>query len=154
MNDRFWSKVNKQEEDSCWEWTAALNNGYGWFFVNGKARNAHRVAAFLSDMIDDIDGGMHVLHKCDNTKCCNPKHLFLGTNADNVADRVKKNRSGHKKMIGQENGMSKLSDVEVRTIRGLYFSSQNSQSKLAKRFNVQQSHISRIVNNVRCGGVI
>ena len=155
MHDRFWSKVNKQDENSCWEWTGALNNGYGWFHA-GKygPRNAHRISAFLSKKLESIDSKMHVLHKCDNPKCCNPNHLFIGTNADNMLDKKQKNRCGFKRMVGQANGMSKLSDNDIRTIRDLYFSSKNSQSMLAKMFNVKQPHISRIVNNIRCGGVV
>ena len=154
MQHRFWSKVAKQDENSCWEWTGALNNGYGWFHFNKNgAKNAHRVSAFLSGIIDTIDSDMHVLHKCDNTKCCNPNHLFAGTNADNVADRVSKNRSGFKRLHGQSNGMSKLLDSDIKTIRGLYFSNQISQSKIAKLYGVKQPHISRIVNNVRCGSI-
>jgi hypothetical protein len=155
MSQRFWGKVSKQDDESCWEWTAALMNGYGWFHVNKThgPKFAHRFSAFLNGLIDSIDSDMHVLHKCDNPKCCNPKHLFVGTNADNVADRVSKNRSGFKKLHGQSNGMSKLLDSDIRTIRGLYFSDQISQSKIAKLYGVKQPHISRIVNNVRCGGV-
>ena len=153
IEDRFWSKVKRLGNQDCWEWTAALNNGYGWFSINGKARNAHRVSAFLSGMIDALDGGLHVLHKCDNPKCCNPNHFFLGTNEDNVADRVSKGRTVAVKQIGQNNGMSKLSNKNVKLIRGLCFSSSLSQSKLAKMFGVKQPHISRIASGIRCGGV-
>ena len=153
MKDRFWAKVNAVG-DGCWEWQAALNNGYGWFNVDGRIRNAHRVAALLSGKIDSLDSELHVLHKCDNPKCCNPDHLFVGTNADNVADRVKKGRSGVVRHIGQTNGMSKLTNAQVKEIRGLYFASMFSQSQLARRYGVHQPHISRIVNGIRCGGVL
>ena len=152
MKDRFWAKVDVVE-GGCWEWKAALNNGYGWFNVDGRIKHAHRVAAFLSKKIDSLDTDLHVLHHCDNTKCCNPDHLFVGTNADNVADRVRKGRSGFARKIGQENGMSKLTNCQIKEIKGLYFSSMFSQSQLAKRYGVRQPHISRIVNGVRCGGV-
>jgi hypothetical protein len=154
MEDRFWQKVNKLGADKCWEWTGALNDGYGWFYINGVARSSSRVSAFIHKMIDSVDGGLHVLHKCDNRKCCNPSHLFLGTNAENQADKKTKGRSRTLSRPGELNPMSKLSNDMVKIVRGLYFASQTSQSKLAKMFGVRQPHVSRIVNNVRCGGVL
>lgn len=152
MELRFWSKVNKVQ-GKCWEWTGALCRGYGWFYANKRPRYASRVAALLAGKLDSLDSKLHVLHTCDNPKCCNPDHLFVGTNSDNVADRVKKGRSGSSKQYGESNGMSKLCNSNVKIIRGLYFSANFSQSQLARMFGVQQPHISRIVNNVRCGGV-
>jgi hypothetical protein len=153
MQDRFWSKVNTSN-DGCWEWKNALSRkGYGWFNAGSKSTYAHRVAAFLSGLIDSLSTPLHVLHSCDNPKCCNPSHLFVGTNLDNIKDRVQKGRSKAPKLHGQTNGMAKLCNSQVKEIRGLYFASMFSQSQLAKRYGVRQSHVSRIVNNVRCGGV-
>lgn len=152
--ERFWSKVNKGEDHVCWEWTAALNNSYGWFSINKKARHSHRVAAFLAGLIPSVDGGLHVLHRCDNPKCCNPNHLFVGTNADNVADRVAKGRSGRSYLWGEKNGASKLTNEQIKQVRLLCFQDKMSQTQVAKMFNIRQPHVSRIVNNVRCGGVL
>ena len=151
METRFWNKVSKQDNNSCWEWTAALMNGYGWFLINTKTgpKFAHRVSAFLSGLLDNIDSKKHVLHKCDNPKCCNPLHLFTGTNADNVADRVKKGRTKFIPKYGELNGMSKLTEIEIHEIRKMYNVGNISQSQLAIKFNVQQPHISRIINSVR-----
>ncbi len=152
--ERFWSKVSKGEDNTCWEWAAALNNGYGWFLIDKKARNAHRVAAFLTGLIPTVDGGLHVLHRCDNTKCCNPKHLFVGTNADNVADRVSKGRSGSARLCGENNGASKLTNEQIKQVRSLCLQDKISQTQVAKMFNIRQPQVSRIVNNLRCGGVL
>jgi hypothetical protein len=152
---RFWDKVNISSDDACWEWKAAINvSGYGWFSYLTRSTTAHRVSAHLNGLIEDIKSPLHVLHKCDNRKCCNPNHLFVGTNTDNVKDRVAKNRSGNKPMYGESNGMAKLSNDAIKTIRGLYFAANFSQSQLAKMYGVRQPHISRIVNKVKCGGVI
>lgn len=152
--DRFWAKVNVAGVNDCWEWSAAVNvNGYGWMHFVSEARPAHRVSALLHGLIDSMASPLHVLHKCDNRKCCNPKHLFVGTNLDNILDRVSKGRSKSKPQHGEANGMAKLTNVEVGQIRGLYFSSMFSQSQLAKKYGVHQPHISRLVNNVRRGGV-
>ena len=148
---RFWPKVAKRSPNDCWEWTAAFNkSGYGWISIKtGESRPAHRVSALLHGMIDSFASELHVLHKCDNRKCCNPNHLFVGSNQDNVADRVSKFRNGFRASANELKSMCKLTDQQVGLIRGLYFSASFSQSKLAKKFGVQQSQISRIVNYVR-----
>ncbi len=155
LANRFWLKVNKGTELECWEWQgASLSKGYGWVSTPIGSRTAHRVAAYLSGLLDNLTDTLHVLHRCDNPKCCNPKHLFVGTNNDNVADRVAKGRSKSKPMHGQYNGASKLLDAQVSQIRHMYQSGEFSQSQLAKTFGVKQPHISRVVNGVRCGGVL
>ena len=155
LADRFCAKVETGDKIACWNWVACTNqSGYGWFNVScNKPTTAHRVSAMLHGLIDSLKSPLHVLHKCDNPKCCNPSHLFVGTNADNVADRVAKKRSGHKPMKGEANGMSKLTIDQIGQIKGLYFAAQFSQSALARSFHVHQAHISRIVNGVRWGGV-
>ena len=91
----FWAKVDKSGgANSCWLWTArTLNRSYhkyGRFDKSGPMAYAHRVAWILSS--GPIPDGMHVLHKCDVPQCCNPKHLWLGTHDDNMADAARKRR--------------------------------------------------------------
>ena len=97
---RFWEKVDKLSGPivrarlgRCWVWTASKHKrgGYGMFRASCERRTlkAHRVAWQL---VNGDPGVLHVLHKCDNAVCVRPSHLFLGTNAENIRDRMKKGR--------------------------------------------------------------
>ncbi len=88
--ERFEEKINKNEKTKCWEWRASTRRGYGLFKYKGKTTSAHRFSWELYN--NKIPDGLLVLHKCDNPPCCNPDHLFLGTQKDNVIDMHNKGR--------------------------------------------------------------
>jgi len=145
--DRFLSKVRLLGDNDCWEWQAGKNNkGYGRFhyLISGKRKygQAHRFSWLL--FVGKIPNGMLVCHSCDNPGCVNPKHLFIGSNQDNMDDRNRKNRQA--KLKGSTNGFSKLKEEEVKEIKSLVFSGEHVYSEIAKRFNVCQSTISAIAN--------
>ena len=89
--ERFWSRVGKKEPDDCWEWLGCKSGyGYGVFWFNGRRIGAHRVAYEL--VVGPIPQGAVICHRCDNTSCCNPAHLFAGSQADNMRDALQKDR--------------------------------------------------------------
>lgn len=89
--NRFWSSVEIRSENECWNWVGGINSkGYGRFHCSRKSFGAHRIAYALG--VDDIPSGLNVCHECDNPICCNPSHLWLGTNKENVLDAKTKGR--------------------------------------------------------------
>jgi hypothetical protein len=89
--DRFWRKVDIRGIDDCWNWLGTNTDGYGLFRVNGKMARCNRIV--YEWYVEDIDDNLCVLHKCDNHSCCNPNHLFKGTDQDNMDDMSRKFRS-------------------------------------------------------------
>lgn len=87
--ERFLAQVEKRET-GCHEWTGHTTEGYGGLNINGKGYRAHRVSYRF--FVGPIPDGLMVLHKCDNTRCVNPEHLFVGTARDNVHDMISKGR--------------------------------------------------------------
>lgn len=129
-------RVRLNEVTGCLEWTMGKNhNGYGVIKVDGKDRGAHRVAYLLAH--GEIPEGMHVLHTCDNRACVNHLHLFLGTNADNIADKVRKDRAG-----------KKLTAATAQEIIDMVKSGA-TQKEAAERYEVTQPTVSRILSGER-----
>ncbi len=153
----FQANYSAATPEACWNWNAGKNNlGYGYFHADKTSQYAHRVSWRIHRGVIPINAC--VLHRCDNSSCVNPSHLFLGDRIANNIDKVQKGRQAkgrpHSKTLkifaarGENNGNAKILDRELTEIRRLYKKNTYSQASLAKMFNCNQSLISRIVNSV------
>ena len=100
----FWKFVVKGESpEDCWKWTGYINHSYGMVGYTENDRHFQRLANRVSwEMHNgDIPPGLFVLHRCDNPPCCNPAHLFLGTQADNIHDAQEKGRLVSKRSLSE-----------------------------------------------------
>lgn len=129
--------------ESCWLWQGATYGAgrYGAFYNGQKTVGAHRYSYELHH--GPLPEGLLVCHACDNPICVNPEHLFAGSTADNNKDRDLKGRSRYPR--GEAHHHSRLSSKDIETIKML--AKKQSQASIARAYGVDQSHISRIVNN-------
>lgn len=152
----FWGRVDKGRATNCWDWRGAVTSGgYGNLSWHGKHVQAHRVAYWLTF------GGIKlttqfrlagkaraykrfVLHRCDNRRCCNPAHLFLGSMRANQLDAYAK---GRKTQPQSTHTNAKLTAKQVRAIRKVYIPGVIRQVDLAAQYGVSQRLISLVVRN-------
>lgn len=143
LMDRFVSKFDVSET-GCWLWSAGrFGNGYGAFKIDGKTIGAHCVSFRL------FKGPYRkqILHRCDNTLCVNPDHLFEGTQTDNMRDKVQKGRGNF--ASGERHGISVLTSEDILNIRA----SGLSQRALAQEYGVSQKSIWAIKSGKTWRGV-
>ena len=145
---RFYERL-VSSEIGCMEWPGAKTYaGYGIVRVGSRSSGtyrtvlAHRMAYLLRH--GDISDGAIVCHKCDNPKCCNPDHLFLGTHKDNMDDMDKKGRRVVVHVPGELNPNSRITTEDVTAIRN----SDLSCRKLAEQFDISKTQVSRIKRNL------
>lgn len=170
----FMERVKINTKTGCWEWTGALTSfGYGNLVIKeGSQRRrvmAHRTAYQM--FVGEIPTGLCVCHHCDDRRCVNPFHLFIGSRADNNADMTRKKRNAFGDRNGQwthperratgsrngcftkpecrprgeRNGRARLSTSDICEIRRIYASGGITQKQLAKRYGVATSAIWYIV---------
>lgn len=132
------------DPDACWLWTGAINsNGYGRFIDKNTHKLAHRVAYEL--FVGPIPEAMNVCHTCDERKCVNPHHLWLGSQSDNLRDAVAKDRMFRPNTNGERNGNRKLTTEDVRSIRAMFRGGQ-LKYRIAQHFGVSPSTVGEIIS--------
>ena len=145
---RFLDRFVPGEKHECWEWEASKDRyGYGQIRNGCRLLRAHRVSYEL--FVGPIPDGLHVRHKCDNPCCVNPNHLEVGTNADNVRDKMERGR--HRGPRGSKSGSAKLCEPEVVLIKKFLIRHPPVKGKnggpcnfLARWFGVSASTVSLI----------
>jgi hypothetical protein len=141
-SETFWLRFDRADPDACWPWVGWFSeDGYGRLIVDGQRWIASRYAYTLA--VGPIPEGLLVCHRCDNPPCCNPKHLFLGTNGDNLRDAYRKGRRLPRVMVGEANPRARVTRKEVRLIRA----SGERPADLARRYGISRSTVS----NIRAG---
>jgi hypothetical protein len=137
IESQFWARIDRRGDDECWAFLGSKSHkgyGAGWFRVNGVVyRVSHRASWAIHY---GHPGAMYVCHHCDNPPCVNPRHLFLGTNADNMADMTAKGRQAR----GPKQALARLTEDQARAIK----SSPERTRALAERYGVAYGTIEAI----------
>lgn len=134
-------EAEPRNADGCWERQGGTQHGYAKIGYRGGRCYAHRVAWEV--FRGSIPEGMYVCHRCDNRRCVNPGHLFIGTQKDNIADMFAKGRQSTSAQR-KTHGNARVSPEDVRAIRALY-DADFSQQQIADLFGLNQTAISKIV---------
>lgn len=141
------SQIEIDLDRGCWNWVGYIqSSGYGQFSFKNKPVLVHRAAWSLWNN-QEIPSGLFVCHHCDNRRCVNPEHLFLGTALDNVRDCISKQRhlkgfcKGH--LHGRKKRIRKLSDEDIRQIRVTLYNKE-PLAVIADRYGVTMSCVSVI----------
>jgi hypothetical protein len=138
--DDIWKRIIKQH-DGCWIWQGAKDkDGYGWITILQKMYKVHRVAWSLCN--GPIPEDMFICHHCDNPSCCNPAHLFLGTNSDNMQDMLGKGLGNKAK--GERVFNAKLNEEAVMKIKAAY--GTKTQREIAKEFGITFQNVNMIIH--------
>lgn len=129
--------------DSCWLWTGAVGaKGYGSINVEGKTQYVHRVV--YRECVGPIPNGKVICHTCDVRNCCNPKHLFIGSIADNNRDMRNKGRHIH----GSTHYKATLTEDRVIQLRREFLRSGVSIRAFARIKGMGQSHMYKIIRRL------
>ncbi len=142
LAELLWVNIRRRPT-GCWEWVGSLNSdGYGRLRAGNRDGHrwlAHRLAYHL--LVEPIPDGLMVRHKCDNPPCCNPSHLELGTNADNMRDRNERDRCC--RLYGEARWNASLTDDDVRTVRRM-LGQGFTQDEVAATVGTSQATVSAI----------
>jgi hypothetical protein len=127
-----------KDDRGCWNWTGKSKRG-SLLALDGKDDLAYRVSYILFN--GPINDGLFVCHHCDNMRCCNPEHLFLGTHQDNMDDMANKGR----RVVGSAVSCSKLTEKDVIEMRKMFKTGGFTRTRLGELFNVSRTTATRII---------
>jgi len=137
--DRFWNQVCSRQAGECWVWDGSVSaNGYGQFWYNQLNFSAHRISYMM--FFGPIQSNDLVCHKCDNKRCVNPKHLYIGTHLSNIIDRYTRFPDS-----GRGYRVSNFNTDEASQMNTLYQQGWN-YTNISELFNTTRQTISNIVN--------
>lgn len=136
----FWNKVDIKTPNECWIWQGHTER-YGHISYQGKKWGAHRLSWTLSNS-KDIPNDMYVCHHCDNPRCVNPNHLFLGTTQDNTRDKTIKGRQTK----GEEFWSSKLTEQDILDIRNMPYGNRGDNKRIQLKYNISGVQVRNIIN--------
>lgn len=143
---RFLDIPDGYDEDVCWPFTGTLVHGYGQFIYDQNSRQAHRISYRMH--CGGIPAGMSVLHddtRCQTKSCCNPRHLRVGTHAENIREAIENGAElGPSRSV--EGSNSKLTADEVREIRRRSRDEETTYPDLAEEYDVSATTIYRCVS--------
>ena len=143
-------EANVIKKDGCWDWKKSIKKKYASIKYENRQTSAHRISWLLH--FGEIPEGLFVCHKCDNARCTNPTHLFLGIARENVLDMINKDR--HKnRPFGENHKNSKLTEIKVKEIKKL-INLGVPMSRISKDFNISQGSLIAIKNNITWKHVI
>lgn len=145
LEERFWEKVDRRGPDECWEWQAnRTKSGYGAFQIGNRPHRASRVAYELT--YGPIPEDMSVCHSCDNRACCNPAHLWIGTNKDNMMDMHAKGRANRPN--GEKHHKAKFTNAQVREMRAQFFSGNYTYKEFGQMHDIDRVSMKNILTGV------
>ena len=147
LEDRLKANITVNPVSECWEWNGCKRGGYGRTIIGSRkdgtrrSISAHRLAYLVWN--GEIPDGYEVCHKCDNPSCINPRHLFVGTRSDNIADRERKGRNVVK--VGEEQPRSKLTKKDVNAARWERAHNGTTYQALANKYGVSKKTIQNAI---------
>lgn len=146
LKEKFAKGVSDLQPGRCWNWIGSFAFGGRYGFVRSGRQSilAHRLSYRLHN--GDFDESKLVCHRCDNPKCVNPEHLFLGTHKENMADMARKGRASSRMARGEKNPNAKLTREIVEQIRQARTEQNLSYNDLKRRFGLKSNgHLRRIL---------
>lgn len=145
--ERLMEKIDVRGPDECWPWKAFIGTwGYGVFWLDGKNINSSRAAYLL--LVGPVAPDLVVCHSCDTPACCNPKHLWLGTQADNLADCRRKGRSKGQFADGHAPAGRHITEHLRKVMAKLHYKHGVTQTDLGHLSGFDSSSISRALREV------